>query len=112
MRIAAVQHDIVWEDPDANATRLAPMIEAAAAGGARLVLLSEMFSTGFSMAADRVAEDEGGPASSFLAEQARKHDVWVGGSVAERRPGDDRPANVFVLADALVRLSRLGKLTA
>ncbi|MBI4882879.1 MAG: carbon-nitrogen family hydrolase, partial [Actinobacteria bacterium] len=41
MRIAAVQHDIVWDDREANFARLAPMIAAAAAGSARLVLLTE-----------------------------------------------------------------------
>ena len=37
MKVAALQHDIVWEDPDANFARLAPMIADAAADGARLV---------------------------------------------------------------------------
>ena len=46
MKVAAVQHDIVWEDRDANFERLGPLIAAAAAQGARLVVLSEMFSTG------------------------------------------------------------------
>jgi predicted amidohydrolase len=49
MRIAAVQHDIVWEDRDANFERLAPRIAGAVATGAELVLLTETFSTGFSM---------------------------------------------------------------
>ena len=38
MRIAAVQHDIVWEDRAANVARLAPQIARAAAAGAELVL--------------------------------------------------------------------------
>ena len=32
MRLAAVQHDIIWNDRQANFARLAPMIAAAAAG--------------------------------------------------------------------------------
>jgi predicted amidohydrolase len=28
MRVAAVQHDIVWDDRDANFERLAPMVAA------------------------------------------------------------------------------------
>ena len=40
MRIAAVQHDIVWEDRAANFERLAPVIAGAAGLGARLVLLT------------------------------------------------------------------------
>ena len=49
MLTAAIQHDIVWERPEDNFERLAPKIAEAAAGGARLVALTEMYSTGFSM---------------------------------------------------------------
>ncbi|HEX4778167.1 MAG TPA: carbon-nitrogen family hydrolase [Acidimicrobiia bacterium] len=98
MRVAAVQHDIVWEDREANYARLAPMIHAAAAAGARLVALTEMFATGFSMDAARVAEPRDGPSSQFLCEQARANGVWVCGSIAERALGVDRPYNTFVLA--------------
>ena len=71
VKVAGLQHDIVWEDRDANFERLAPMIAGAAADGARLVVLTEMFSTGFSMAVDRVAEARDGPSAQFLAAQAR-----------------------------------------
>ena len=98
MRVAAVQHDIVWEDPAANFDRLAPLIAAAAAGGARLVMLTEMFSTGFSMNTDVTAEPVGGPSTEFLLAQAKQHDLWIGGSVAERAGDAELPFNTFVLA--------------
>ena len=50
MKIAAIQHDVIWESPSANHERLTPMVAQAASGGAELVVLSEMYSTGFSMA--------------------------------------------------------------
>jgi predicted amidohydrolase len=96
--VAALQHDIVWEDPAANFARLAPRIEAAAADGARLVVLSEMYATGFSMDADRIAEPDDGPSCEFLVEQAARHQVWVGGSVPSVAPDATRPSNCFVLA--------------
>jgi len=102
MRIAAVQHDIVWNDREANFRHLEPMIAAAAAGGARLVLLSETFSTGFAVDDPELGEPEGGPSSQFLSEQAALHGVWVCGSCPEipidSDPDDRRPANSFVLA--------------
>ena len=102
MRIAAIQHDIVWNDRQANFARLAPMIAAAAAGGARLALLSETFSTGFAVDVPDLAEPEGGPSSQFLVEQARQHGIWVAGSCPEvpttTDPADTRPANSFVVA--------------
>ena len=56
MKVAAVQHDILWEATATNLDRLTPRVEQAAALGARLVVLSEMFATGFSMATERMAE--------------------------------------------------------
>jgi predicted amidohydrolase len=98
VKVAAVQHDIVWEDRAANFERLGPMIADAGAQGARLVVLSEMFSTGFSMATDIIAEPADGPSVQFLVDNARRHDVWVSGSIPERPAGADRPYNQLVLA--------------
>jgi predicted amidohydrolase len=98
IRVAGVQHDIVWEDRDANFERLKPQIAAAAGAGARLVVLTEMFSTGFSLDAERIAEQAGGPSSRFLADQAGEHGVWVCGSIAERDSAAEKPYNRLVLA--------------
>jgi predicted amidohydrolase len=98
VKVAAIQHDIVWEDPAANFARLAPRLAEAAAAGARLAVLTEMYSTGFSMDTARVAEPVDGPSARFLADQAVAHDLWVCGSVPEVHPGDARPANTLVLA--------------
>ena len=97
MRIAAVQHDIVWEDRDANFERLAPQVAGAVAAGAELVLLTETFSTGFSMTPG-IGEPEGGPSAQFLAGRAAEHGVWVGGTCPEVAPGEQLPYNSFVLA--------------
>ena len=84
MKIAAIQHDIVWEDSAATRRHLEPMVTWAVASGADLVVVAEMFATGFSLEADRIAEDEGGPTSAWMLEQAAEHGVWLYGSVAER----------------------------
>jgi predicted amidohydrolase len=102
VRIAAVQHDIVWEDRDANFERLAPQVRRAVGAGAELVLLTETFSTGFSMTPG-IGEPEGGPSAQFLAAQSVEHGVWVGGTCPEI-PDDtgggstELPYNSFVLA--------------
>ncbi len=97
MRIAAVQHDIVWEDRDANFERLAPQVRRAVGAGAELVLLTETFSTGFSMTPG-IGEPEGGPSAQFLAGMAAEHGVWVGGTCPEIADGEQLPYNSFVLA--------------
>ena len=98
MRVAAIQHDIVWEDRDANLDRLAAQIARAAAGGARLALLTEMFATGFSMATEKIAEPPEGPTATFLREQAAGLGLWVGASFPCRSDPGARPANRFLLA--------------
>ena len=110
MKVAGLQHDIVWEDRDANFERLAPMIAGAAADGARLVVLTEMFSTGFSMDTGRVAELHPGPSAAFLAAQAREHGVWVCGSCPERPAAEARPFNQLVLAGPDGAMHRYAKI--
>ena len=98
MRVAAVQHDIVWADRDANFAALSPLIREAAANGARLVVLSEMFSTGFVVDRDDIGEPAGGPSSAFLSSMATELGIWVCGSCPEVADGDPRPYNSFVVA--------------
>ena len=87
MKVAAIQHDITWEDAAATREHVRPMIAQAAQAGARLIVLTEMFATGFTMYPERIAEDEGGASEQFLQEQARLHDAYVVASIAQR--GDD-----------------------
>ena len=102
LRVAAIQHDISWCDRDANFAHLAPMIAGAVASGARLVVLSETFSTGFATDRDDLGEPTGGPSSQFLQAQAAQHGIWICGSCPEVTPDapadDRRPHNSFVLA--------------
>ncbi|MEM1333407.1 MAG: nitrilase-related carbon-nitrogen hydrolase [Actinomycetota bacterium] len=110
LRVAAVQHDIVWFDREANFDRLRPMIAGAAASGAELVLLTETFSTGFGFAEPGIAEPEDGPSATFLREQAAEYGIWVGGSCPEQTDGADRPSNVFVLVGPDGSASRYRKI--
>src|SRR5207237_10184457 len=68
------------------------------AGGARLVVLTEMFSTGFTMASERLAEAPDGPSTTFLRQQAETHGVWVAASVPTADPALARPVNRLTLA--------------
>jgi len=97
MRIAALQHDIVWEDAAATCALLVPMIAEAAADGAGLIVLTEMFGPGFSLAADRISEPPGGPTEQFLVDRAASNGVWIGGSIPTRDRDDAHPVNRFLL---------------
>jgi predicted amidohydrolase len=110
LRVAAIQTDIVWENPSANFERLETKLRTAATAGARLLVLPEMFSCGFSMATERVAEPPDGPSVAFLREQAKSLGVWVCGSVPERsEPDAKRPSNTLVLAQPDGKLHRYRK---
>jgi predicted amidohydrolase/isopentenyldiphosphate isomerase len=107
--VAVIQHDIVWEDASATLAHLAPQVARAAGEGARLVVLTEMFATGFSPRTEVIAEDPGGRAGTFLVEQAVEHGVWVLGSICERDAAGGRPRNVAVLVGPDGRTHRFAK---
>ena len=73
MKVAAIQHDIAWEQPEKNFSLLAPLIEQAAGDGARLIVLSELFSNGFSMNTKHISETLDGASTQFLIQQAPKN---------------------------------------
>lgn len=105
LKVAVVQHDIVWEDAPATLELLTPQVAEAVATGARLVVLTEMFSTGFSMAAERVAEAPEGPTMTWMSSTARRRGVWLAGSVA-LRPDPGGPAvNRLVVVDPRGRVA-------
>jgi predicted amidohydrolase len=99
VKIALVQHDVAFEDPAATCDHLAPLVEAAAGRGAHLVALTEMFATGFSMAAERVAEPAtGGVGRGFLLDMAAGTGAAVCGSLPMRDNSGSRPVNRFLCA--------------
>lgn len=100
MKVAAIQHDIAWEDPKASFEIVRPMIADAVEQGAEFVVLTEMFSTGFSMAASQISEPLDGPAATFLIEQAAEHGITIAGSVPTKNPSYELPVNQLTLAEA------------
>ncbi len=110
MKVAGVQHDVVWEDRAATLARLEPQLGAAAGLGARLVVLTEMFPVGFSMEPERMAEPEDGPSTEFLRSLAAALGVWLAGSIPIHPAGGGRPVNRFVLAGPGGELEHYDKL--
>lgn len=97
MKVAAIQHDIVWEDRGANLKRYPDLIRAAAASGARLIVMAEMFSSGFSMNTAVVAEEPDGPSATMLLGMAAEVDAWLCASIPMVHAGQDRPHNTLCL---------------
>jgi predicted amidohydrolase len=96
VKIALVQLDLAWEDVEENHRRARKRLEEAKSKGAGLALLPEMFCTGFSMDAARIAQPSGGPSETFLRDTARELGMWIMASVPEA--GTPRPRNLAILA--------------
>lgn len=89
LELALLQTSLVWQDAPANRERFAAMLEQAR--GADLVILPEMFTTGFSMEAAALAEPEEGPSYAWLREQTIRLDAVVTGSlIVEAADGSHR----------------------
>lgn len=84
LKLIAVQTDIAWENKIANFAKVRSLVSAAAPAKGALIVLPEMFATGFTMNADAMAEDYGGPTEQFLSELARAHECWVHGGAPMR----------------------------
>jgi predicted amidohydrolase len=90
MIVAGFQMDIAWERPKENFRRVEEMVERTAPSRPDLIVLPEMFATGFSMESEMVAEFAG-ETREFLADLATRLSVFVLGGYAE--PAEPRPAN-------------------
>ena len=81
LRVTLVQAGLAWHDPDANRRRFEQLL-LPLASCTDLVVLPEMFTTGFTMAATSVAEPAAGPTVDWLRMMAARMNAVVTGSVA------------------------------
>lgn len=97
MTVIGLQVDIAWEDKPANFAKVTALLERAQPAPGSLVVLPELFATGFTMNAERVAEDEDGPTRKFLSATARQWQSHVVAGAAMRLPegGIQNQALVF-----------------
>lgn len=79
LELALIQTELTWQDPAANRAHFQALLEQAR--GADLIVLPEMFSTGFSMDSAALAEPENGPTSQWLLAQATRIQAVICGSL-------------------------------
>jgi omega-amidase len=95
MKVVCCQLDIVWEDKEANFSKVESMAARANLPAGSLFVLPEMFATGFSFNLGLTAENPGGRTESFMAGLARKFSIYVAGGLVSFR--DSQPSNQAVL---------------
>ncbi len=84
MKLYAVQHDIIWEDKAANFAKVEVMLAKAAPQPGSLIVLAEMFATGFSKDLSKTRESESRETEAFLKQLALKYQCCVIGGLVGR----------------------------
>ena len=84
MKAILCQFDIAWEDPKSNYERVRSLLHSRKIDPGTLIVLPELFASGFSMNTEVIAEPEFGPTSNFLAGVARELSCGIIGGVAIR----------------------------
>ncbi|NUQ19462.1 MAG: carbon-nitrogen family hydrolase, partial [Gemmatimonadaceae bacterium] len=91
---------IGWHDPESSLRAARELVARAARAGARLVVLPEMTTTGFTMDLSQATPLDGGHAAR-LAAVAAEHGVWIIASVAatEARAAAAQAVNAALVVD-------------
>ncbi len=97
MKLLLLQTEIAWKDPQANLQRAGELI--AAAPGADLIVLPEMFTTGYATDPSGAAETGGAAALEWMKRTANQTDAAVAGSVAVEDSGRFYNRMFFVKPD-------------
>jgi len=83
MKIALLQFDTLWEDKAANLEKVTKLIKSLP-DDVDLVVLPEMFTTGFSMNPQLIAEEENSNTLQIIQMLAEKHHLAIVGSWATK----------------------------
>ena len=95
MKIAIIQSDIVWENPSVNRINFEEKINSIQET-VDLIVLPEMFSTGFTMNPSAVAETMDGETVSWMISLAKKKNIAITGSVVITENGNYYNRMLFV----------------
>ncbi|MDG1731194.1 MAG: amidohydrolase [Algibacter sp.] len=80
LKIALIQSDLVWENPEQNRVNFKKKIDNISAA-VDVIILPEMFTTGFTMNAKVVAETMDGETISWMKDLALKTEAAIVGSI-------------------------------
>jgi predicted amidohydrolase len=98
LRVTLVQSMLHWEDAAANRAMFGLKLSALK-GTTDLILLPEMWTTGFSMRSAEMAEEMSGPTVTWMRAQARDLDAAIYGSLIIHDGGQRFNRGLFVTPD-------------
>jgi len=80
LKIALVQTSLIWEDPQKNRANISEKIQAVSSG-VDLIILPEMFTTGFTMTPSNLEASEGQRTILWMQEMAKTKNAALVGSI-------------------------------
>ncbi len=80
LKIAIIQTDLIWENPERNRQLFSEKIESISEN-VDLIVLPEMFTTGFTMHPEKVAETMDGKTIVWMKKLAKKNNTAITGSL-------------------------------
>jgi len=102
LRVTLLQQPLSWHEPATNRNQF-ELILTPLAGMTDVIVLPEMFTTGFSMEVETLAETEDGTTVDWLKHQAAKLDAAITGSIITLSGGRYYNRLLWVEPDATVR---------
>jgi predicted amidohydrolase len=101
LSVTLIQSNLVWENKAANLAQFKAKIEQQTAPG-QLVILPEMFSTGFSMQPAQLAETMEGPSVAWMQQMAAQQKIILTGSLIIEEQGQYFNRLLWVLPNGTV----------
>ena len=77
MKVVCAQLDIIWEERQANFAKVRGMIDKLRPDPGALLILPEMFASGFSMNVAKIKEPTPSPTEQFLGAIARLYSIYI-----------------------------------
>jgi omega-amidase len=86
LRVSIIQSSLHWEDADANLKMFSKKVDELSPD-TDLIVLPEMFTTGFAVEREHVAEEHGGKGLQWMLKKAKEKNCVITGSIAVRDQG-------------------------
>jgi predicted amidohydrolase len=102
LKLSFIQAHLHWENPTANKTKFEGIIKELAPE-TDLIILPEMFTTGFTMNAKPWAESMSGPTINWIAALAKEQQVAITGSIIVKEAGAFYNRLIFAHPDGTVQ---------
>ncbi|MFC1762744.1 carbon-nitrogen family hydrolase [Planctomycetota bacterium] len=110
MDVVGLQLDIVWEDKATNYDRVHTLLQGQTITPGSLLVLPEMFATGFSMNTRAIGEANGGETEQFLQYLAGEYQSYVLGGLVRQPEAGKAHNEAVVFNDAGAEVARYHKL--